>query len=560
MPSIRLHRVLPFILILIFVSANSALEIRGSYNVGDVREIYIEDIDNDQSLDVIVASNDGVYVLNSDVSLKWNYPVENLKSLVISDVDSDGYKDILISSGKRISNLDRGNFYALDKEGNLIFKYPKGAPYSNLVPSSIYATDLDYNGYHEIICALSNGVYALKDTYDGKFTWGFKTDRAATWVTVRDLDGDGNEEIIANSASTIYVLERDGTLRDSYNIRGQIKKVYIANILKTGGNEILVVSMDDIVHILDAPDDALELYLETKLVDNILEVKTLDLDGDDLMEVILGSKNGVYILNNKFMIVGKYETHEDVHGINSIDWDVEEGKEIVFGSGKYIYRISKKGELRDKSEVSQKIDRFIQGYFDHDDYMDVIINSGSKVYLFEYSESREFVARNKARRNYRDAEDYLRDSKFDNASESIDRAIRIYGGLGDTANEKKCKLLKEDIKSKIIEDKWGGAESYYKSAERYLLEREYIGAREELENARKIYVEINDHEGITRCRALSSKIDKMIEEDRVRDALPGLDIFGGEMNIFFIFSIFLLIVIIILLASLMIKRKSDTSH
>ncbi|MEA3255689.1 MAG: VCBS repeat-containing protein [Candidatus Altiarchaeota archaeon] len=538
------------------VNANPGLEVRGSYEVGDVREIHVEDIEGDHSLDVIIASNDGVYVLNSDATIKWTYPVENLKTVFVSDRDGDGYKEVLISSGRRIANLERGNIHIIDKEGNLVLKCPKGMVHSNFISRSIYAIDLNHDRYQEVICGIPSGVYTLRDTFDGEFTWGFKTNETITGIRVRDLEGAGNEEIVANSFSNIYLVDLNGTPRGRYGPIGEgIKKLNVANILQTGGNEIILVSNDDMIHILDIVDNEPELYLKTRGVNNILEVSTLDLNGDGLKEVIVGSENGVYIMNNGFTVVAKYETNDDVCGIHLADWEGDGVKEIVFGSGNYIYSITSQGDLKDKYDVGQRIDRFIQEDLDYDGYIDVVINSGSKVYLLKDNESGEFRMRNKAERDYMDAKYYFRGGRYDDAIESINKSIGLYGRMGDTVNVKKCESLKKEIESRINEDKRKVADSYYKSAEEYLLKQDYENARRELENASVIYSEINDLNGTLKCIALSLKIDEKINEEEVRDRFSAFKTPGGEISIFFIFSVFLLIMIVLLLISLTMGRK-----
>jgi len=510
--SILKFGVLSFILILalssIIVSANPDLEFIGSYNVGsDVREIYVDDIDNDLSLDVIIASNDVVYVLNNDATLKWMYSAENLKSIFVSDTDNDGYKEVLISTGREIANIERGNFYVIDNGGNLKFKYPRSAPYSRFVFYSICAVDLNDNGYHEVICGFSTGVYALKDTYD-KFSWSFKTNETITGIMVKDIEGDGNEEIIANSFSNLYVLDLDGIPIWEYSITEGIKEIIIDDISHTEGSEIILISKEDVIYILNSEFEL--IYPKTKLVNNILEVSTLDLNGDGLKEVILGSKNGVYILNSRFdMVKNKYETNDDVHGIYLADLDGDGEDEIIFGSGSYIYMITKQGDLKDKFYVGQEIDKLILEDLDYDGYMDILINSGNKIYLFENKESKESRIRDAAERYYRDAKGYFEVGRYDDANKSIDEAIRLYKEIGDIANVKECESLKKEIESKIIKEK--------------------------NENA--------------------DKIDEVIKEKERKDILSVFEISEGGISIFFIFSIFLLVVIIILLLLLLIKRK-----
>lgn len=511
----ELHRILSSALILILssiiVSANPGLEFIGSYDVGsDVREIYVEDIENDLSLDVIIASNDVVYVLNNDATLKWSYSAENLKSIFVSDTDNDGYKEVLISTGREIANIERGNFYVIDNGGNLKFKYPRSAPYSRFVFYSICAMDLNDNRYEEIICGFSTGVYALKDTYD-KFSWSFKTNETVIEIMIKDIEGDGNGEIIANSFSNLYVLDLDGISRGAYSITGGIKKIVIEDISHTKGNEIILISKEDAIYILNSGFEL--IYPKTKLVDNILEVSTLDLNGDGLKEVILGSKNGVYILNSRFdMVKNKYETNDDVHGIYLADWDGDEEEEIIFGSGSYIYMITKQGDLKDIFYVGQKIDKLILEDLDYDGSMDILINSGNKIYLFENKESKESKESrisDAAERCYIDANGYFEVGRYDDANKSIDEAIRLYKGIGDIANVKKCESLKKEIESKIIKEKKEDAD----------------------------------------------KIDERIEEKENGDIPSVFETSEGGISIFFIFSIFLLIVIIILLLLLLIKIK-----
>jgi len=533
-------------------NTHAALEMMGGYNITNIKNVYLEDLSGEKTLDVVVATTDGVYALTNKARLKWFYEAPNLRSVVVSDINNDGFKEIVISTGVSVNAIERGNLYILDRNGKVIDKHEQqtgeSSPY--LIYNVMKAIDLDDNGYEEIIGGTSIGVYALSDSYD-RIIWGYRTDESMTGVFADDASIDSSKDIIANSFTNIYTLTSDGRLRQNYSVREGIKRIITGEITGKYERETLIISDEDNIYLLDKN---YRKKAETNLVSNIIEAEAFDLTGDGFEELVLGTKNGVYVVNSRFLIKNRYVTNDEVHGLYFSDWDADGSKEIVFGSGEYIHILAADGKEKDKLYVGKHVDGFVNGDLDNDGYTEAVITSGKSVYILKNKASK---SRNEARQEYVLAASYVEMGRYDEAEKYLVEAVRLYKEAGDAENLKVCDDLKKEIDSRVIRDRQKEADGLYEAAGRYLESSDLEKARESLDKAKKIYSETNDTEGLARCDTLSAKIPVHPQESENPPALNISSVFNksSDVGLFPMLSIFLIVAVVLLVVVLMIRRK-----
>lgn len=535
------------------LNAFAGLEAVGRYDIKNVMDIQIEDLDNDGLKEVIVSSDDRVCVLDGNASLKWSFNAENLRSVHVSDTNGNKYKEVIISSGAEVNKVERGNIYILNKNGRIEQKYEfkAGDAYPHLLLYSIAATDIDNNRYKEVIGGSSNGVYALRDTFD-KIRWSYKTNETITGITLRG-PGGGDIEIMANSFTKIHMLDLDGNLKGGYTVAEGIKDIYVADVDSTTGDEMIILSKKDMVYILD---EDFNTVFENRITDDVLEIKAFDLDNNGLKEMVLGSDSGIYIINNRYRIASRYPTGGPVHGIYYADWDGDTKKEIVFGSGSYIHLINDMGELLDNGRIyaAENIERFVQDDLDSDGFIDVIIYSRNSLYFFENKEAR---IKELARKSYITARSYYEMERYEDSARSLNESMRLYASIEDSNGLEDCKTLLGEMETKIFEEKTRNADRHYQAAERYVREENYQSAIDELSKAEQIYSELQNEEGMNKCGLLAEEIKTKETGENKKDFFRISSILESskDANVFPIFSIFLLVAIILLLAILIVKRK-----
>ena len=311
----------------VYAATYSGVEPIGEYNINDLVGVQVQDLNGDQSIEIVAYTDSMIYVFNSSASLKWTYGIDNINAVYVSDVDNDGKKEILVASGEALNNMEWGNFLILDPNGNVLHAYDKksGESYPHILFSSIVSIDLNANGYEEIIGASSIGVHAIKDSYD-KILWTARTDDRINQVVLNQID-EKNKEILALSDTNLYSFALDGTLRYRYNISAGIKKMAVLELGPSNDRYIALVRSDDELTILDKD---FKVRYEGNIISGIIELSAYDINGDGLNEIILGTKNGVYMLNSRYMITNRYVTDEPVSAVYYADWEGDGEKVLIF--------------------------------------------------------------------------------------------------------------------------------------------------------------------------------------------------------------------------------------
>jgi hypothetical protein len=189
--------------------------------------------------------------------------------------------------------------------------------------NGIYVTDaahdLDNDGIPEIIAADEDGnLYVYESNGDNSFDVKFHfqdaiiTTQLYTPVTVSDLDGDGNQEIVVGfyNSGNVYFFEWDGiTGSDNYSLvktisftQGAVRGLAVDN-LDSDVNQEIVIAASDTTYVYEA-DDTFTLNMETKVWGlgdfSIMDVGTGDLNNNGVKEFFFSHFNNVsvYIYEN----------------------------------------------------------------------------------------------------------------------------------------------------------------------------------------------------------------------------------------------------------------------
>lgn len=193
----------------------------------------LADLDNDNLLEIIVATNNGhIVALNqSNGSVRWNRDIstyfgaaantnEITSSPAVADIDKDGQMEVVVGTGSTDrSNCTQGGVIVLNHNGQVQSGWPKLAydTNNNGCRESFFSTpalgDLTNDGYLEIVIGgFDKRLYAWR--YDGTLLPGFPADsylktRFPSWgfdgiladtiwssPALADLDADGYQDII----------------------------------------------------------------------------------------------------------------------------------------------------------------------------------------------------------------------------------------------------------------------------------------------------------------------------------------------------------------------------
>ena len=146
--------------------------------------------------------------------------------------------------------------------------------------------------------------------------WEKELDDPVTAVEIADIDGDGKKEIVAAMSETrfiagmlagsgkIYVLDLDGNiLNESSALIGPPSDILVVDDLDANGTSEIILGIYSHSHVLDSGCKLMfKPYVGKGRI--IESVKTADLDGDGLKEIVITAvsdnqnQNGVYVFDN----------------------------------------------------------------------------------------------------------------------------------------------------------------------------------------------------------------------------------------------------------------------
>ncbi len=199
----------------------------------------VDDVNGDGKADVVVASDDqhisvllgvGDGTLHGAQSFSAAVTGTSLTSLITADVNHDGKRDLICSNGLVLLGNGDGTFTAVST--------PAFTGLQNItsgVPLGMATGDLNNDGKADLVVGTGSVVYTFKGNGDGTFVAGlsYPSIDNSGYVTVTDLDGDGNADIylgLANgglysgddsSFSAAYVLmgNGDGTFQGAATVK-----------------------------------------------------------------------------------------------------------------------------------------------------------------------------------------------------------------------------------------------------------------------------------------------------------------------------------------------------
>ena len=289
----------------------------------------LADMDKDGKLDIVVGTTSGqVYVIKYDGSILAGFPTNIGKKahlfVSVNDLDNDGDLEIIALDSVIPRNYDpsgKSTIYAWHHDGTSVKGWPVQMQGSaSILP--LVTGDLDGDGKAEVIAVASNNTTSRIYIWNADGTLKNicqlePDDQIRSAISLADIDGDGDIEIIAGSYyGIIYAWHHDGrkvygfpiNTDDGYNLAtpiiGDIDGDEKLEIISTAQNGSISAYKSDGTPVLGWQNVVYEnMSLSAPMI--------TDLDGDMKAELVYTSDYG--LLHN-LSLIGRY------NGDNQFGW------------------------------------------------------------------------------------------------------------------------------------------------------------------------------------------------------------------------------------------------
>ncbi len=182
----------------------------------------IADIDNDGKPEIIHGEFGGyvICINGEDGSISWEIPVD-LNSWIqtaptIVDLDNNGQLDFVVGTWN-FNHLDSVYAYRGDNH-TLLWKYP----IHDVMYHGTAVADLDKDGYPELVIGSYNDTLYCINGENGTTKWKYAGSGGyiGAPASIADIDGDGNCEVVFVSGYVVTALSNNGIHKWHYNIPG----------------------------------------------------------------------------------------------------------------------------------------------------------------------------------------------------------------------------------------------------------------------------------------------------------------------------------------------------
>ncbi|MBO0791991.1 MAG: PQQ-binding-like beta-propeller repeat protein, partial [Ktedonobacteraceae bacterium] len=335
------------------------VQILWAKDVGHLRTLGLHSINPQEQMDIFIGTDEGeVKMLDQEGNVRWSRQfAERANTIHIADMDQDGDPEV-------IAGCRDGHVHVLDSKGQSILWQ---ARFDSWI-ESVWATHAQGSDSPEmIVCSTDHKINIYGSSFS-QVVEPIETPQTNQIIRTYDLDGDGEQEIIAGAADdSLYVYRRHGEAIWSFPFKDRIKSFYIQDIDHDGHIEIIVASEDRNLYVLDYTGRNLKWRYYTP--HRVLDVDAVDADGDGQVEIFAGVADGVlYVFNTNGDILWQFRANDRIRIVRVADVNGDGKMEILVGSEDRLYML----QLLDRQQLDTQIDLCWHALLEHQPFEEVM--------------------------------------------------------------------------------------------------------------------------------------------------------------------------------------------
>lgn len=517
--------------------SSNALNVRWNTSIGapskeiksNIIDITASDINRDQHEEIVVVSggsitstlaptNNFVYVYARDGTLMWVKGIDDeIKSAYVKDVDRDGFQEIIIGSGQMMQEISRGRIYVMRSTGEISMTH-----HSTTIINNLFVTDLDGDKLDDFIGGSSKQVKVF-DAY-GLRKWDYLVGDEVTTVAAADVMEDDSKEVLVGSKN-FYLLNGLGVKEFSFNVENETGKINdevdtitVANLTDYHYASILITTKKDekVYAYRSEYNRSLGTYVmalrwSRQLGGKVTAIKAVNLDQDNMDEVLVGSdEDYLTALDGDGTVLWTFKANSDIMDVDVEDLNNDEREEVVFGTlYGTIYVLSKRGEFMWRYDLDDPINRLEVADLDKDPYREIIVGTMRRMlYVFELNQT--FTDLQMAEDLYIKAQELYVISEYELARQNLEHALSLFTKVEEATGIKKTENMLRDIEDKFSGLKKQNADTAYEKSQEYFISQEYELSRKYGLEAKSLYEELKDTQGLLKTELLLLRIDKVL--------------------------------------------------
>ena len=583
----RLISISVFFIVMIFLITSYAqisprdedINLTWSYSVNDDITALASGRMNNDSV-VIIASGKNLYILNKDGNLTEQYTIQTpgkIYVVKIADIDEDDESEILLGLGwMETEEIDLNKAYpppdGIPEEKDLLYKVLKNKGSFYVIDNgkinkwdeidqwvrSIIVSDINGDDEDEVIIVSGGYInnYFKKYTdivyrhrycwteWDIKYTdydteaecicdgcfWDNLTGNCyqnVTWKECGWNETTGKGWNFSESSSvngSIAIFDRSGELllKSNMPVSREFWSADVSNLYHDRDEEIIVGSGNRI-YIFTSNGS---MYASYDVLGDVNNIYISDIDNDENDDIIFSFRNsssgisGIEVINRDSKELWEYRMKPEfcISAMYMKTLDKDAINEILLVSDDILYVIDDRGQLswsyqfkyNNNKLILRNINKIFSIDLDDDGYENLIVASNGVIYNYEIIGT--FTERQSADKYYALGMEAYELYRYQEAKNYLERARQLYLELNHSDRVSECDSLLEDINEKLTGNRRIEADSQYAKALTYYSVRDYESAKKYLQSAREIYTEIGDSDGILRCDSLMSKIDELLKK------------------------------------------------
>lgn len=440
------------------------------------------------------------------LTLGWSYDTRQAaRHLVAVDLDGDGLQELVAGAYSK-TNLGSGHglIYVLEPDGVVDWMESTGG--------FMYSMDAGRGSKGIVVSGLADRVSCLAG--EDVSCWSYFTQRRQVEsIHVSDLDGDGYVETLAGVSAgwrgnLLYLISEGGT-REAELRLDRVDDPYALHAVDLDGDSIKEVvvgtapySKNTATNTTSASTKArsgrvyvLSNKLESRWsFDSAGSVNSLDsgdLDGDGSIELLVGAYKIFYLLDDKGDMKWHYSTRNLINDVKASDLDGDGKDEVVLASDR-VYVLDSEGKKLWEYNANNQINSLSVDDLDGDG-LDEVVAGADRVYIL--SSSGKLIWKSDSFNGVMAVAsgDFNNDSFLEVASASLDSKVRLF-------------TTEYYLKTTQAGENYEKAEDYYDS-------REYELAKDHIRKAVDYYNWLNESTQVENSEILLSKIIAHIQAD-----------------------------------------------